>query len=142
MRQVRNIPARGFRAAVLIVSVGACSSGAPTPTTVVGQPDQPRTQILRVDEAGISGQVQGRVIKVEVPISAGDRQASGGSLGVSLVEVGSTRTLAAQRAPFQVPARGSATVQVSLPVPPDIVERRTGPGSSCRWTARRLPGCA
>ena len=100
MRQVRHIFGNGVWLAGAIGSLGltACSSEPSVgPPTQVGQSDRPGTKLLQVDEAGITGQVEGRVLKVKVPISTADRQASRYS-GVSVVEVGGKRTLAAQRA--------------------------------------------
>ena len=85
------------------------NDNGPPPGGPVGTPDNTRTVRLAVDEAGVTGQVTGSTMRLQVPVSNPDALESAGSLVVAIISVDGA-LIESKTVPFQVAPGAGATL--------------------------------
>jgi uncharacterized protein YfaS (alpha-2-macroglobulin family) len=93
------------------------------PPVVAGTTDNPTTAHLTVSEAGITGQVAGGIIHLQIPVSNPDTQASAGSLVVGVIGVDGTKTIETREVAFQIGPGASSTVAVDFKTIADVASQ-------------------
>jgi hypothetical protein len=117
-----------FSALFLITACGGMAGCAadpkgPPPGGPVGTPDKAKTVRLVVDEAGITGQVTGGVMSLQIPVSNPGAEESSGSLTVAIVGVDGTKTTESQKVPFQIGPGTSSTLAVDFQTITDVASQ-------------------
>jgi len=107
--------------------VAACGgvdtqTGAGEPVTP-GQKDNPASSRVAVNETGITGQVTGSAMRLQIPVSNPDSQESAGSLAVSIVSVDAAKTIQTRKVPFQLAAKANGSVAVDFDLVGDVANQ-------------------
>ncbi|HEX7599174.1 MAG TPA: MG2 domain-containing protein, partial [Polyangia bacterium] len=105
----------------VILVIPACAKSPPP--AAGGKGDNSQTAHLTVDEAGITGQVAGDVIHLQIPVSNRDTGQSAGSLKVAIINVDGTKTNETQAVPFQLGPGESRALSVDFRVLPDVANQ-------------------
>ena len=97
----------------------------PPPGGKVGIPDTTKTVRLNVDEAGVTGQVTGSTLRLQIPVSNPDALESAGSLAVAIISVDGAM-VESKTVPFALGPGAGATLTADFNTP-------AGVGSQADW---------
>jgi hypothetical protein len=103
--------------------VGCSGSVKDGPSVNVGEPDQPSAGHLRLDEAGLTGEVLNGRVHLRLPVTNIAEEPGKGTLAVSISKIDGTEPAGSLSVRYDLEADKKAVLEAELPLPAGIADQ-------------------